>query len=206
MSGIGREVKRLREGRGWSQAELAVYAGSSQPTVNQIETGKRNPSTATLEKLAEALGVEVGSLFPKGQAPLPLEGLDEQQRRGSPSLRPLICLVNKIASRWERVLEPPNGEWASEVGATAMDLTEVFVELSSAGDPAYDVDELNELAGGLDSLDRQASRLYFHSEKGNSATQSQAADFMAHKKRRDDLLKRGGLSESKERDAGKVGA
>lgn len=70
MGEIGREVKRLREERGWSQAQLAVYAGSSQPTVNQVESGKRNPSTRTLQKLAGALGVETADLFPKGQAPL----------------------------------------------------------------------------------------------------------------------------------------
>lgn len=70
MSEIGKEIKRMREGKGWSQAELAVYAGSSQPTVNQIESGKRNPSTRTLEKLAAALGEEVASFFPKAQRPL----------------------------------------------------------------------------------------------------------------------------------------
>lgn len=80
MSGIGREVKRLREERGWSQAELAVYSESSQPTVNQIESGKRNPSTRTLEKLAGALKVEVADLFPKGQASLPFEDGGGAQR------------------------------------------------------------------------------------------------------------------------------
>ncbi len=73
MSDIGREIKRLREERGWTQAQLAVYAESSQPTVNQVESGKRNPSTRTLEKLARALGVEVSVLFPKAQSALPLE-------------------------------------------------------------------------------------------------------------------------------------
>jgi putative transcriptional regulator len=75
MSEIGKEIRRLREEKNWSQAQLAVYAGSSQPTVNQIESGKRNPSTRTLEKLAEALGAEVGDLFPKAPVPLrlPLE-------------------------------------------------------------------------------------------------------------------------------------
>jgi transcriptional regulator with XRE-family HTH domain len=73
MSGIGQEIRRLRGERNWTQAQLAVYAGSSQPTVNQIESGRRNPSTRTVEKLAEALGVEVADLFPKGQAPLPFE-------------------------------------------------------------------------------------------------------------------------------------
>ena len=71
MSSVGEEVKRLRQAKGWTQEQLAVYAGSSQPTVNLLEAGKRNPSAATLEKLARALGVEVVDLFPKAQSPLP---------------------------------------------------------------------------------------------------------------------------------------
>lgn len=71
MSEFGAVIKHLRNEKGWSQGQLAVYSETSQPTVNQIETGKRNPSTETLVKLARALGVEVADLFPKGQAPLP---------------------------------------------------------------------------------------------------------------------------------------
>ncbi|MCA1716780.1 MAG: helix-turn-helix transcriptional regulator [Actinobacteria bacterium] len=68
--GIGREVKRLREERGWGQARLAVEAKMSVSGVSQIENGKRNLSTATLAKLAEAFGVEVADLFPKAQGSL----------------------------------------------------------------------------------------------------------------------------------------
>ena len=71
--GVGREVKRLRDERGWSQARLAVEADMSVSGVSQIENGKRNLSTATLAKLANALGVEVAELFPKAQSSLPLE-------------------------------------------------------------------------------------------------------------------------------------
>ncbi len=78
MGGVGAEVKRLRQAKGWTQEQLAVYAGSSQPTVNLLEAGKRNPSAATLAKIAGALGVEVGDFFPKGQPPLPLD-LEQRQ-------------------------------------------------------------------------------------------------------------------------------
>lgn len=83
MSEIGKEIRRIREGKGWSQAELAVYAGSSQPTVNQIESGKRNPSTRTLEKLAAALEVEVASFFPKAQSSLFTQPPREAAEEGS---------------------------------------------------------------------------------------------------------------------------
>jgi len=71
MYEVGREVRRLREGRGWNQAKLAVEAGMAPSAVNQIENGKRSPSATSLTKLADALGVEVRDLFPLEQAPLP---------------------------------------------------------------------------------------------------------------------------------------
>jgi transcriptional regulator with XRE-family HTH domain len=85
MSGVGEEVKRLRQAKGWTQEQLAVYAGSSQPTVNLLEAGKRNPSATTLEKLAQALGVEVADFFPKvlrrsSPEPSLFNGLEDDQR------------------------------------------------------------------------------------------------------------------------------
>jgi transcriptional regulator with XRE-family HTH domain len=68
---VGHEIRRLREAKGWSQAKLAGAADMGVSGVSQIETGARNPSAVTLSKIAEALGVGVADLFPKGQAPLP---------------------------------------------------------------------------------------------------------------------------------------
>jgi transcriptional regulator with XRE-family HTH domain len=67
------ELKRLRRARGLSQAKLAAIADLDPSTVSQIETGARRANTRTLERLATALGAEVADLFPKAQAPLPLE-------------------------------------------------------------------------------------------------------------------------------------
>lgn len=64
------ELKRLREQKGWSQARLAQESGVDRATINQVEGGRRSPTIATLEVLAEALGVEIADLFPKAQAPL----------------------------------------------------------------------------------------------------------------------------------------
>lgn len=73
MNPLGRQVKSLREGKSWTQVQLAVRADLSPTVVNQVETGKRKPSIDTVEKLAEALGAEVADLFrgyqlPKAQA------------------------------------------------------------------------------------------------------------------------------------------
>src|SRR5215204_5169869 len=74
---IGHNIRRLRDDKGWNQTELGFHADTSPSIISLIENGKRNPSTATLAKIAGALGVEVVELFPKAQAaqaPLPLEG------------------------------------------------------------------------------------------------------------------------------------
>ena len=78
---VGREIKRLREQRGWSQAKLAVAADMAVSGVSQIENGKRNLSTVTLAKLARALEVEVADFFPKAQTSLSFEDLADEEDR-----------------------------------------------------------------------------------------------------------------------------
>jgi transcriptional regulator with XRE-family HTH domain len=67
------ELRRLRREKKLSQAKLAGLADLDPSTVNQLETGTRRANMRTLEKLAGVLGVDVGDLFPKVQAPLPLD-------------------------------------------------------------------------------------------------------------------------------------
>ena len=56
------ELKRLRMEAGLSLRGLAAAAGVSHDTVMDIEGGRRTPHPATVKKLADALGVNVGSL------------------------------------------------------------------------------------------------------------------------------------------------
>jgi transcriptional regulator with XRE-family HTH domain len=59
---LGLRVMTLRGRR--TQAELARTAKIDKATLNRIETGKNaNPSQATLEKLARALGISVAVLL-----------------------------------------------------------------------------------------------------------------------------------------------
>src|SRR5215207_793337 len=71
LEAIGHNIRRLRDEKGWNQTELGFRAGASPSIISLIENGKRNPSTATLAKIAEALGVEVVDLFPKGPSSSP---------------------------------------------------------------------------------------------------------------------------------------
>ncbi len=59
---VGRNMKRLREARGWSQEELADQAGIHRTYVSGVERGVRNPTVTVLEKLAIALGATLPDL------------------------------------------------------------------------------------------------------------------------------------------------
>jgi transcriptional regulator with XRE-family HTH domain len=56
-------LRRLRTKRGLSQQRLAERSGLSREYVARLETGQHNPSLATLQKLAKALGVPVTALL-----------------------------------------------------------------------------------------------------------------------------------------------
>jgi len=63
LRGLGTNVKRLRESKGWTQETVAAKAGLDRSYVAGIEAGLRNPSTKALAKLADALGVTLSDIF-----------------------------------------------------------------------------------------------------------------------------------------------
>lgn len=60
---LGKNVRRLREEKGWIQEVYADEAGIHRTYVSDIERGARNPTIAVVEKLAKPLGVKAGSLL-----------------------------------------------------------------------------------------------------------------------------------------------
>ena len=56
-------VKVLREHRGLTQKELADRTGLSALYISQIETGRANGGRIGLEKIAQALGVELAMIM-----------------------------------------------------------------------------------------------------------------------------------------------
>lgn len=59
---LGENLRRLRQARKLSQAELATRAGLSRVGYRNIETGHSTPKADTLAKLAASLGVGLGDL------------------------------------------------------------------------------------------------------------------------------------------------
>ena len=60
---LGKNLRRLREARGWSQEAYADEAGIHRTYVSDIERAARNPTITVVEKLAVPLGVSVSELL-----------------------------------------------------------------------------------------------------------------------------------------------
>ena len=61
---LGQRIRRLREERNLSQEEFAAQADIDRAYYGGIERGERNVAALNLIKIADALGAEVGELFP----------------------------------------------------------------------------------------------------------------------------------------------
>lgn len=59
---ISEKLKDLRSAKGMTQEQLATASGIPQSHISRLERGHHSPSRKTLEKLAGALGVDVGTL------------------------------------------------------------------------------------------------------------------------------------------------
>jgi transcriptional regulator with XRE-family HTH domain len=61
-STLGPRLRRLRESRGLSAAELARRIGVSRAAVAQFEGGNSVPTWATVQRIADALSVSTDAL------------------------------------------------------------------------------------------------------------------------------------------------
>ena len=60
---MNNRVRELREGKGWSQGELAERLDVSRQTVNAIETGKYDPSLPLAFKIARLFALPIEGIF-----------------------------------------------------------------------------------------------------------------------------------------------
>jgi transcriptional regulator with XRE-family HTH domain len=119
---LARNIKRLREERGWSQAELARRSNMNNSIVSLIENAKRNPSTKTLGNIAGALGVELGDLFSKA--------CRSSRRKRAADERPVYSFSEAIrdaASTWKELVEGEGLEFDERMGRIS-----TMIELAGA--------------------------------------------------------------------------
>lgn len=60
---VARNLRCLRVARGISQEALAVDAGIDRTYVSRLERGLENPTVGILERIAEALGIQIVEFF-----------------------------------------------------------------------------------------------------------------------------------------------
>lgn len=76
---VGQRLRALREERGLSQENFALEAGIARSYYGGIERGQRNLAALNLIRIAAALGVEIGDLFPSVRE---LQKVGERRRGG----------------------------------------------------------------------------------------------------------------------------
>lgn len=74
---LGRRIKELREGAGLSQSRLADAARIHRTHLGALERGERSCTVEVLSRIASALAVVPGELYPqtRGVSPNPAERL-----------------------------------------------------------------------------------------------------------------------------------
>ena len=59
---VGRKIRKLRRAKGWSQQLLADHSNLERAHLSRLELGRREAGLRALERIAEALGVEIEEL------------------------------------------------------------------------------------------------------------------------------------------------
>lgn len=60
---VGQLIRENRKAKGLTQKDLGAIMGLSESVVNKYEGGKQNLSVETIQKVADALGVEISEFF-----------------------------------------------------------------------------------------------------------------------------------------------
>ena len=60
---VGARIRKLREAKGVTQAELAAAVGMMRNNISRIEAAKHRPTLETMERIAKALKVAVADLI-----------------------------------------------------------------------------------------------------------------------------------------------
>lgn len=112
---VGSRLRALRQERGLSLRDVAKDADVSASLLSQIESGKVNPSVASLSKIAAALQLPINVFFSQGETDNVRSGISGPRRTRrrkatlsapvDPVVRPEIRQVINLTGgmRWERL-------------------------------------------------------------------------------------------------------
>jgi transcriptional regulator with XRE-family HTH domain len=103
---LAQRIRHFRKAKGWSKERLALEAGLSSKTIKRLEKAEiKTPQSATYDKLADALGIEVRQLD-AGRPTLdeledqggPLERLEDLLKANQRMLKTLVAFATERAT------------------------------------------------------------------------------------------------------------
>jgi transcriptional regulator with XRE-family HTH domain len=65
---LGHRIRELRKAKGFSQEDFAYEVGLDRTYMGSVERGERNIAAINLIRIAKALKLEVGELFPSSRS------------------------------------------------------------------------------------------------------------------------------------------
>lgn len=173
---IGARLRQERKDRGLSLRKVAQELGVSASLISQVETGKTQPSVATLYALASLLSVSVDDLLGLRSEPRP----SAAQRSASlalqhPADNPVIEMENGV--RWERLAVGPDGPADALLvtyqpgGSSSLEgklMRHMGVEYAYilSGEIAFQLEFDTHLLGAGDSIYFDSSRPHMFSNRG----------------------------------------
>ena len=74
---VGEKIRAVREAKGLSQKEVALTLVMNPSQYSKIENGKVDPQFSTIEKIANALGVDIADIFNSNKVITDIDSFDK---------------------------------------------------------------------------------------------------------------------------------
>jgi len=102
---LGKRIREIRKIKGFTQEELGEMANLSYKFIGELERGKVNVSLDSLVRISQALEIDIGDLFRKGEGPVLRLTLKEKtplSRLSSKDIQQIktaLRLLNRVFSK-----------------------------------------------------------------------------------------------------------
>lgn len=94
---VGKNLKKIRADKEFTQEEVALRSGLSQGYINQLESGRRMFTQKSLEQIADALDVSIADFFRKeGTTTGVSESNVEYNRTKPPTKKEIFALLSSL--------------------------------------------------------------------------------------------------------------
>ena len=74
---VGEKIRQVRESKGMSQKEVALTLIMNPSQYSKIENGKVDPQFSSIEKIANALGVDIADMFNSNKVITDIDSFDK---------------------------------------------------------------------------------------------------------------------------------